>query len=311
MEQKQHEKLLKEAVELARQEERDKATTMMEKTNNTAQQRVEQAELAASEEITKLQADHLQARDKERDESRSALDRAQSELSTLRAMKEGHLDNSQQQGAADKSTHSPASNGSLYSPGNASSNDNDMKAFAAGVQRNLEVTSQLMSRLVLDPQQQLLSGQPPHYSSNGMSKGPHIKLPTFNGEPDSSFESWEQSLDEGLNHLGWGETSLQRVTILPNLLTSMAKIYYRSLHSHIKDNFKETMAALQKKFGLTSKSAIHVYTRLERSQGANESVADYSSDILRRIQETDIRDDRYILSVYLKGLKPEIKAELI
>ena len=142
-------------------------------------------------------------------------------------------------------------------------------------------------------------------------RGPNVALPQFSGDANESFENFAKEIEERFFYLGWGEDNPNRVSILPTLLKDLAKMKYREFPAHVRNNYTATMDSLRKVFGLESKSAMHVYQQLERSQGPVESVHDYSKALLKRIQDSNITDQRFMLAAYLKGLKAAIRAKVI
>ena len=142
-------------------------------------------------------------------------------------------------------------------------------------------------------------------------KGPRVKLPHFSGATDASYESWARELEEGFQHLQWDIHHPSRVSILPTLLSGLAKLRYLKFPENVRANFRLVMQELERQFGLRSKSAVHIYQQLERTQGDSESVRDYTKDILQRMHDNGIADERYMLATYLKGLKPAIRSQVL
>ena len=142
-------------------------------------------------------------------------------------------------------------------------------------------------------------------------RGPHTKLPTFNGENDSSYESWAHDLEDAFEHLGWGPEHQSRVTVIPTLLTGLAKIRYRNMPSGIQRDYHALMKELNRQFGRPSKSAVHIFQQLDRPQLETESVRTFSREILQRLQNAGVTDEGFMLATYLKNLRPAIKAKVL
>ena len=202
-------------------------------------------------------------------------------------------------------------------PYNPAQLDPNMIAHMDSLDRSAEITSRLLERLTIecahsvrkDELQDVMRGLENVRVNN--RRGPNVTLPRFSGDATSSFEEFWRDLEEKFNFLQWDHDHPNRVQVLPTLLDGLAKIKYREMPQRTRDNFSSVMRELQRLFGLESKNAIHVYQQLERPQRASELVCDYSRDILQRMQNSSITDERYMLATYLKNLRSNIRAKVL
>ena len=114
-----------------------------------------------------------------------------------------------------------------------------------------------------------------------------------------------------MDYLRWEVDSKNRIKIMPCILDNLALITYRGLSTEQKNNYCSIMAVLKKAFGIESKNAVHVYSQLERKQGKTETIESYAKEILQRLQNMNITDERYMLATYLKGLRSEILSKVL
>ena len=192
--------------------------------------------------------------------------------------------------------------------------DPNMAAHIGSLERMTATTQELLQRLSIecssavrkDDLNDILRGM----DSVG-KRGPGMDLPRFNGDSTSSFEEFATSLEEKFNHLNWSEDHPKRVTVMPTILSGLALIKYRQMSPEIRSNYCWVMNELKRQFGIQSKNALHVYNQLKRQQGGNESVQDYSKDILQKLYTNNITDERHMLATYLEGLRSEIRAKVL
>ena len=195
--------------------------------------------------------------------------------------------------------------------------DPNMAAHIDSMDRSTELTHRLLERLSAECSHSVRKDelhdviQGIQSMQVGQRRGPNVSLPHFTGDAASSFEQWGRDLEEKFEYLQWGIDHPNRVRIMPTLLEGLAKIKYRELPQGIQHDYHRLMAELSTLFGLPSKNAIFIYNQLERPQKQNESVHDYSRDILQRMHNNNITDERYMLACYLKNLKSQIRSKVL
>jgi hypothetical protein len=143
-----------------------------------------------------------------------------------------------------------------------------------------------------------------------VNRGPNITLPEFTGAQNSSFERWARDLEVSFNHLGWGEADPQRRTILPTLLKKYARAEYDRIQDVQYMNFKEVMQALNKLFAHSEKPIHARYQHTARQQRENETVRNYSADILQRMEDCQMHSEESRVITYINGLLPHIRIKL-
>ena len=149
------------------------------------------------------------------------------------------------------------------------------------------------------------------FNTSDAKRGPHVKPPIFSADNTMSFESWVKGIEEAFDHYNWSFDHPSRATIIPSLLSGLALLHYRKFSPQVKNNYASAIAKLEEKFGLSSKNPVVIFQQLERKQKPKEKVKDYTKDILQRMQDNDIQDEKFMLATYLKGLRSKIRTQVI
>ena len=140
---------------------------------------------------------------------------------------------------------------------------------------------------------------------------PKISAPTFNGAQDSSFETWKSSLEDTFTYLQWPSDDPQRLALLPTVLQDYAKVHYNSMPPADKATYDIAIANLAKAFSIAHQPPTTRAARLQRPQGATESVRDFNLEITRRLQECNITDGDRQLDIYIQNLRDEISQRVL
>ena len=149
-----------------------------------------------------------------------------------------------------------------------------------------------------------------HAPHTPVNRGPNINLPEFTGAQNSSFERWARDLEVSFTHLGWKNADPQRRTILPTLLKKYARAEYDRIPDVQHMNFDEVMQALNKLFAHSEKPIHARYQHTARQQRDNESVRNYSADILQRMEDCQMHSEESRVITYINGLLPHIRVKL-
>jgi hypothetical protein len=140
-------------------------------------------------------------------------------------------------------------------------------------------------------------------------KGPSFQPPIYTASSDQCFEAW---LDELLEHFNYMQMSTaQRSRALPMVLGGRPKLYYQSLPEGIRGDLEACIHRLAQKFGKASQTPLNIYQQLDKSQGDTESVSDYIQSITLRMRNAGIEDEAHQVAIFTKGLRADIKSELI
>ncbi len=98
--------------------------------------------------------------------------------------------------------------------------------------------------------------------------------------------------------------------LFPLLLRDRASLWYDSLPAGIVDNWDRLSGAFRAKFGPAAMNLVQEMTLLDRTQGENESVENYTVDMVRRLDMTSLPPEEKV-KVYIKGLLPYIQTQVI
>ena len=140
-------------------------------------------------------------------------------------------------------------------------------------------------------------------------KGPQVTLPKFDGSVYSSFEKWRRQIEIHFDYLEWSKEDPQRTAVIPTLLTDFAFVQYSALDSDTTTDYDRTMAALNAVFAMDKKPLSFRRNYINRKQKYNESVRDFSADILQRFAECNPPLETQV-DVYTNMLNPMIAAEI-
>ncbi len=141
-------------------------------------------------------------------------------------------------------------------------------------------------------------------------KGPNITFPEFDGSIDCSFERWVRDLEICFDYLGWAPNHPKRRTIIPTLLKSFARAQYETITNVGSLNYTELMTELHKLFAHVNKPINVRYQHTLRKQEGEETVRDYSADMMQRIKDCNMKSEELKVMTYLNGLLPQIKIEI-
>jgi hypothetical protein len=140
-------------------------------------------------------------------------------------------------------------------------------------------------------------------------RGPQVTLPKFDGSVYSSFEKWRRQIEIHFAYLEWGTDDPQRAAVIPTLLTDFAFVQYSALDADTIKNYDATMMALNAIFAMDKKPLSFRRNYINRKQKYNESVRDFSADILQRFAECNPPLETQV-DVYTNMLNPLIAAEI-
>jgi hypothetical protein len=140
-------------------------------------------------------------------------------------------------------------------------------------------------------------------------KGAHFQIPTFDGSQDRYFETFETELEEYCRCMGWDDNT--RVRSLAMILKGRARQLYTDFPPEVKSDWSAAMTKLRSLFGRKATSKMLNFSRLERMQTKNETVRDYSIDMVQRLSNAGITDSEQRLLTYYRGLLPHIKRAVL
>lgn len=151
----------------------------------------------------------------------------------------------------------------------------------------------------------------PAHGGDEPLQGPRPILPTFSGSSDDHFDVWRQTLEDHFTYLNWGQEYPKRIAIIPTLLKGYALMTYRALKPHQLRSYETIMQAMAERFSMQHKPATAVLARLSRKQGISESVAEYSTEIIKRIQECGVTETATQIDHFVSNLRPEIRSHVL
>ena len=136
-------------------------------------------------------------------------------------------------------------------------------------------------------------------------KGMHFDVPTFSGKESDNFEAWEADFDQYCSLCIWDDG--MRIKSLGLVLKERARQIYQDLPRENKTSWPTVITALRAKFGKRMSSELLDCDKLDRVQGPNESVREYTIDVVKRLRNAGIRDEKQRLLIHYRGLLPSIK----
>jgi hypothetical protein len=144
-------------------------------------------------------------------------------------------------------------------------------------------------------------------------------FPTFSGRNDR--RSWHQYLREIYDVANSHFLDYEDLCkIIPTCLTGEARVYCDSLPDETRNNWQNFANAFSKEYDESDSSSLRFLTQLmERKQKANETTSEFSAEISRLVDLayskqkgfTDENRKSLKISCFVRGLRPELKAELI
>ena len=136
-------------------------------------------------------------------------------------------------------------------------------------------------------------------------KGMHFDVPTFSGKENENFEAWESDFEQYCSLCNWDTT--MRMKSLGLVLKERARQIYEDLPQDKKSTWPIVIQQLRVKFGKRTASELLDCDKLDRLQGPTESVRDYTIDVVKRLRNAGIKDEKQRLLICYRGLKPSIK----
>jgi len=136
-----------------------------------------------------------------------------------------------------------------------------------------------------------------------------LNFPEFSGDSHEDFMTWKKTIVNRLMFLCWDDDTFLR--FLPIILKGRAAHYYEKLDKSTINTSTDALDALNKKFGFNNRSLLQKCELLNRTQGENESVADYTKHMLHNFDKMGLVDPDTQLTHYLKGLKPHIRQQAL
>ena len=134
-----------------------------------------------------------------------------------------------------------------------------------------------------------------------------MKLDSYTGE--GAFEEWADRVLHVFRILRW--TNAMQAEYIPLLLEGRAKHVYDSFSRRVKQNFEAVMEKLKENFSLLERPMLHRSILLQRKQRPNESIADYTTEMLKIFTKLGINDDTSSLLHYVEGMLPHIRQQVI
>ena len=136
-----------------------------------------------------------------------------------------------------------------------------------------------------------------------------LNFPSFSGDNNDDFSEWRFVIEKKLQFLKWSDRTF--LTFLPTILTGRAGLYYEQLDHTALNTTAKALDALNDKFGVGSKSFLTKCILYDRVQGVSESVSDYAKAVLKNMIKLNIKDEGQRMSIFLKGLKPNLRMETL
>ena len=95
-------------------------------------------------------------------------------------------------------------------------------------------------------------------------------------------------------------------------LTGRANIYFQEIAEDNKQQITDILQQLKLQFGRESKDALFQYTvALDRKQQPKEAVQSYTTAMIKAFHKVNMTDKRHRLALYIEGLRPEIKNQML
>lgn len=167
----------------------------------------------------------------------------------------------------------------------------------SGKNVDIKVVEQLTAAL-----SQLTNKSQPNHNN---TKGLHFSAPQFGGTENEFFSTWLRDYNDFAVCMGWpDDTKLRGLSMV---LTGRAKQLFQDVDPSLKTTWVSAIRELEAKYNAASASSMTNFTLLERVQGRNESVSDYTVDMVHRLRVAGVNNESHKLSHYYKGLLPNIK----
>ena len=136
-------------------------------------------------------------------------------------------------------------------------------------------------------------------------KGMNFEIPTFKGGEDEYFETWQSDFDHYCTLCNWDDQ--MKLKSLGLVLKERARQIYQDLPQDKKLTWPSVIRELQEKFGRKVSTDLLDCDNLDRIQAPKESVRDYTIDIVQRLRNAGITDNKQRFLTYYRGLLPQIK----
>ena len=137
----------------------------------------------------------------------------------------------------------------------------------------------------------------------------YINFTKFSGKRSEDFAKLKKSVQRNFEFLDWDGD--KRARFLPTLLTGKALRVYDALTPDVTINIDAIWKALGAQFSPKSKGVLHVHALLDRQQLHNESVENYANTMNECFDKYEITDDFVRMTYFVKGLKSEIRTQLL
>jgi len=130
----------------------------------------------------------------------------------------------------------------------------------------------------------------------------------FTGNANTNASQFLADANMYMNFQGWPDE--RKIYAFPMMLQERAKAWYNSQPSATQQNFQTLTAAFKTAFCDTQRTGMREAELLDRRMRQGESVAEYASDMMRRMDILSIRDpERY--RIFTSGLRAPYKGYVL
>ena len=131
------------------------------------------------------------------------------------------------------------------------------------------------------------------------------KPPQFTGDRYDNITKWIRRFEEYAVFAGWNNA--RKCQVVPVLLSDKVKTWYYNLTPAVQANWAQLQRDLTARWGAAAVTPLwEKQSMLEYKQGRNESVAEYSREIIKRMDMFDIREPER-RNTFIKGLRKSLQ----
>ena len=131
---------------------------------------------------------------------------------------------------------------------------------------------------------------------------------TFSGNSNENFKAWRKSLLKYAKFISMPDDKL--IEYIACLLHGRALRFYETLATETTSNLNKLLNALQNRFSQWSTIRFDYTGLLERYQQLDESVEEYSNEVMANLEKAEIEDEYMQMYYYMRGLLPQINYEV-
>ena len=143
----------------------------------------------------------------------------------------------------------------------------------------------------------------------GGKKATYQNIPKFAGDDLESYEQWIAKFHSAALLYDWPIP--KQLLLLHQALTDRAYSFYTGLPATDRNTLEKALIQLSNRFGLKSKSIMMRLQELTRQQAPNESVANYSKDMISILNRLEMTDESANINQYLSGLRADIREKML